>query len=160
MVGDGPNPEPRPSLVVSFGGSGGSGTSSTSTSTPTTSTTSTTLPTCGATASFPSIECRLGSLATELQSDVAASTFRARLLAILQGRALQNVQQGEQFASSGDRGRARVRLGHAERGLAEFVQRLNSARGRKAVAQSLGQPMGDEARAIRKAIRDLAGSLR
>jgi hypothetical protein len=160
MVGDGPNPATRPSLVVTFSGSAGSGPPTTSTPTSTTSPTSTTLPTCGATATFASIECRLGSLVTEIESDVAASTFRARLLAILQGRALQNVQQGEQFATSGDRGRARVRLRHAERGLTELVQRLNSARGRKAVAQSLGQPMGDEARAIRKAIHDLAGSLR
>src|SRR5262245_7471815 len=155
------NPSMRPELMVSLGSSATlTSTPTTSTTTPTTSTTSTTLPTCGATVSFPSIECRLRSLATELESDVAASTFRARLLAILQGRALQAVQQAEQFASSGDRGRARVRLRHAERGLTDFVQRLNSARGRKAVAQSLGQPMGDEARAIRKAIRDLAGSLR
>src|SRR5262249_4200212 len=66
------NPSMRPELMVSLGSR------ATLTSTPTTSTTSTTLPTCGATESFPSIECRLGSLATELQSEVAASTFRAR----------------------------------------------------------------------------------
>jgi len=158
MVDDGPNPATRPSLVVAFNGSTGSGPSSTST--PTTSTTSTTLRTCGATATFTSIECRLSSLATELESDVAASALRARLVTILQGHALESVRQAEQLTSSGDRGRVRVRLRHAERGLADFVQRLNSARGRKAVAQSLGQPMAAEARAIRKAIHDLAGSLR
>ena len=147
----------RPELVVSLGPS----TSATTlTPTSTTATTSTTLPACGATATFPSITCRLSALATELELDVTASAFRARLLASLQGRGLGNVQQAEQFASSGDRGRARVRLRHAERGLTNLVRLLSSPRGRKTVAQSLGQPMGDEARAIRKAIHDLAGSLR
>src|SRR5262245_25754957 len=148
------SPSLRPELMVSLGSS------ATLTSTPTTSTTSTTLPACGATATFPSIECRLTSLATELESNVAASAFRARLLVALQGHTLESVREAEQSASSGDRGRARVRLRHAQRGLTDFVRRLNSARGRKAVAQSLGQPMGDEGRAIRKAIHDLAGSLR
>ena len=156
MVGDGPSPEMRPSLVVTFNG-GGSGTSS-PTSTP--SPPSTTLPTCSASATFSSLTCRLSVLAAQLDVEVTASTFRARLLTSLQGRALQNVQQAEQFAISGDNRRARVRLRHAQRGLAEFVQRLNSTKGRKAVAQSVGQTMGNEARAIRKAIHDLAGSLR
>jgi hypothetical protein len=150
------NPATRPELVVSLGHSG----ASTVTSTPTTSTTSTTLPACGATATFRSITCRLSTLAMQLELDIAASPVRARLLATLQGRGLQNVQQAEQFASSGNQNRARVRLGHAERGLTNFVRLLNSRRGRKAVTQSLGQPMDDEARAIRKTIHDLAGSLR
>ena len=96
----------------------------------------------------------------QLELDIAASAVRARLLATLQGRGLQNVQQAEQLASSGNQSRARVRLGHAERGLTNFVRLLNSRRGRKAITQSLGQPMDDEARAIRKTIHDLAGSLR
>jgi hypothetical protein len=154
----------RPSLVVTFSGGAGSGpsTTTTTTSTPTTTTsfTSTTPPTCGASATFPSITCRLGALATEIGLEVTPSAFRARLLTALQGRGLQNVQQAEQFAGSGDRGRARVRLRHAERGLSDFVQRLSSAKGHKVVTQSLGQTMSDEARAIRKAIHDLSGSLR
>jgi hypothetical protein len=160
MVGDGPSPEMRPSLVVTFSGGAGSGPSTTSSPTTTTSPTSTTLPTCSASATFSSLTCRLSVLAAQLDVEVTASTFRARLLTSLQGRVLQNVQQAEQFASSGDNRRARVRLRHAQRGLADFVQRLNSAKGRKAVAQSVGQTMGNEALAIRKAIHDLAGSLR
>jgi hypothetical protein len=85
--------------------------------------------------------------------------FRARLLATLRGRGLENVHQAEQFVTRGNPARGHVRLRHAERGLTNFVRLLNSPRGRKAVPPSLGEPMGDEARAVRKAIHDLAASL-
>src|SRR5262249_21225369 len=140
------NPSMRPELTLVLGPVASS-TTPTSSPTSTTSTTlpttpPTTLPECGTAATFPSIACRLSALGTQLELDVTASGFRARLLATLQGRGLQNVQQAEQFASSGNQSRARVRLGHAGRGLTNFVRLLNSRRGRKAVGQSLGQPMG------------------
>jgi hypothetical protein len=72
---------------------------------------------------------------------------------------MKDVQQAEQFAGPGDRHRARAHLGQAARGLKNFVRRLNSSRGRKAVAQASGQAMGDEARALRKAVTALAASL-
>ena len=87
------------------------------------------------------------------------SALRTNLLAMLQGRVLKNVQQAEQLATPRDRHRARAHLGEAARGLKNFVRRLNSARGRKAVAQPSGQAMGEEARALRKAIGGLAASL-
>jgi VCBS repeat protein len=150
------SPAMRPKLIASFG----AGTSSGSpTSTPSTTTTSTTLPECGTTATFPSITCRLTVLGTRVELDVAESAFRANLLATLQGRVLKNVQQAESFATAGDRHRAHVRLGQAARGLRNLVRRLNSRRGRKAVPQSSGQPLGDEARAVRKMIGELASSL-
>ena len=161
MTDDGASPEMRPSLVVSFNGSAGSSTSTTTTTTPNNSptTTSTTLPGCGTAATFPSIACRLTVLGTRVELDVRLAAFRANLLAILEGRVLKNVQQAEQFATPGDRHRARARLGQAARGLKNFVRRLNSSRGRKAVAQSSGQALDEEARAVRKAIGGLAASL-
>jgi hypothetical protein len=163
MTDDGPSPEPRPSLVVSFNGSAGCGTSTTTipTTSPTTTTTTptTTFPACGTAARFESITCRLIALGTQVEQDVAASAFRTNLLALLQGRVLKNVQQADQFASPLDRHRARAHLGHAARGLTNFVRRLNSPRGRKGMSQPSGQAMGDEARALRKAITALAASL-
>jgi hypothetical protein len=153
------SPAMRPELIASFGAGTGSGTASTSTSTTSTTTTSTTLPECGTAATFPSITCRLTVLGTRVELDVAVPAFRANLLATLQEHVLKNVQQAEPFATAGDRHRARVRLGQAARGLKNFVRQLNSRRGRKAVPQSRGQPLGDEARALRKSIGDLAASL-
>ena len=124
-----------------------------------TTTTSTTLPGCDTAATFPSIACRLVVLGTRVELVVVPSAFRASLLAMLQGRVMKNVQQAEQFATSGDRHRARARLGQAAHGLKNFVRRLNSSRGRKAVAQSSGQTLDEEARALRKAIDGLAASL-
>jgi hypothetical protein len=160
MTDDGASPEMRPSLVVSFNGSARSGTSTTTT-TPSTSptTTTTTLPGCGTAATFQSITCRLVALQTQVELDVAGSAFRTNLLALLQGRVLKNVQQAEQFASPRDRHRARAHLGQAARGLKNFVRRLNSPRGHKAIPQPSGQAMGEEARALRKAVAALAGSL-
>jgi hypothetical protein len=147
------NPAMRPKLIATYGAAGSS-----STSTPTTSTT-TTLPGCGTAATFQSITCRLVDLETQVALDLAGSAFRTNLLALLQGRVLKNVQQAEQFATPRDRHRARAHLGEAARGLKNFVRRLNSQRGRKAVPQPSGQAMGEEARALRKAIGGLAGSL-
>jgi hypothetical protein len=146
------SPAMRPKLIVSFG----AGANSTSTST---TTTSTTLPGCGTAATFESITCRLADLEARVELDIAGSAFRTNLLALLQGRVLRNVQQAEQFATPRDRHRARARLGQAARGLKNLVRRLNSPRGRKAVPQSSAQPLGEEARAIRKAIGALAASL-
>ena len=151
------SPTMRPKLIVSFGAGASSGMSSTSTST--TPTTTTTLPECGTAATFPSITCRLTALGTRVEQDVAESVLRANLLAMLRGRVLQNVQQAEESVTGGGRGRARVRLGRAERGLKNFVRRLNSRRGHKAIPQSSGQPLADEARAIRKTIAELAATL-
>jgi hypothetical protein len=156
MTDDGASPEMRPSLVVSFNGSSGSGTSTTTI--PTTSPT-TTLPGCGTAATFQSITCRLVDLETRVELDVAGSAFRTNVLAMLQGRVLKNVQQAEQFATPRDRHRARAHLAEAARGLKNFVRRLNSPRGRKAVPPPSGQAMGEEARALRKAISGLARSL-
>jgi hypothetical protein len=155
MTDDGPSPEPRPSLVVSFNGSAGSGTSTTTI--PTTS--PTTLPGCGTAATFPSITCRLIALGTQVEQDVAGSALRTDLLALLQGRVLKNVQQAERLATPRDRHRARTHLGHAARGLTNFVRRLNSPRGRKGMPQPSGQAMGEEAQALRKAITALSASL-
>jgi len=131
----------------------------TTSSTTSTTTTSTTLPECGTAATFPSITCRLTALGTRVEQDVAESVLRANLLAMLRGRVLQNVRQAEESVTGGGRGRARVRLGRAARGLKNFVRRLNSRRGHKAIPQSSGQPLTDEARAIRKTIAELAATL-
>jgi hypothetical protein len=101
----------------------------------------------------------IGTFPRRLWAHRSASVFRARLLAMLQGRGMENVQQAEQFASSGNRGRARIRLRHAERGLADFERLLKSRRGRKAIPQSRGQPLADDARAVRNAIGGLTASL-
>jgi hypothetical protein len=146
------SPTLRPKLIASFGA--GAGSTSTSTTT-----TSTTLPGCDTAATFPSIACRLVVLGTRVELVVVPSAFRASLLAMLQGRVMKNVQQAEQFSAPGDRHRARARLGQAARGLKNFVRRLNSSRGRKAVAQSSGHALDEEARALRKAIAGLAASL-
>jgi hypothetical protein len=161
MADDGASPEMRPSLVVSFNGSAGSSTSTTTTTTPNNSptTTSTTLPGCDTAPTFPSIACRLVVLGTRVELVVVPSAFRVSLLAMLQGRVMKNVQQAEQFATPGGRHRARARLGQAAHGLKSFVRRLNSSRGRKAVAKSSGQALDEEARALRKAIDGLAASL-
>src|SRR5262245_21763157 len=145
------NPATRPKLIATFGAAA-------STSTPSTTTT-TTLPGCGTAATFQSITCRLVDLETRVELDVAGSAFRTNLLAMLQGRVLKKVQQAEQRATPRDRHRARAHLGEAARGLKNFVRRLNSPRGHKAVPQPSGQAMGEEARALRKAIAGLAGSL-
>jgi hypothetical protein len=147
------SPAMRPELIASFG-AGASASTSTSTTT-----TSTTLPGCGTAVTFQSITCRLVDLETRVELDMAESAFRANLLALLQGRVMKNVQQAEQFATHGDRHRPRAHLGQAARGLRNFVRRLNSPRGRKAVPQSGGQPLVEEARALRKAIARLAASL-
>jgi len=147
------NPAMRPELVATFGAA-----ASSSTSTPTTTTT-TTLPGCGTSATFQSITCRLVELQTQVELDVAGSAFRTNLLALLQGRVLKNVQQAEELAAPRDRHRARAHLGQAARGLKNFVRRLNSPRGRKAIPHPSGQAMGEEARALRKAIGGLAASL-
>jgi FG-GAP-like repeat len=153
---DAASPAMRPELIVSFGAAASSSTPTSST------TTSTTLPGCGTAATFPSITCRLIVLGAQVEQDVAESAFRANLLAMLQGRVMKNVQQAEQFATPGDRHgdrhRARAHLGQAARGLKNFVRRLNSPRGRKVVPQSSGQSLGEDARALRKAIGDLAAS--
>jgi hypothetical protein len=159
MTDDGASPEMRPSLVVSLNGSAGSGTPTTTIPTTSPTTTTTTLPGCGTAATFPSITCRLVVLGTRIELDVVESAFRANLLAMLQGRVMKNVQQAEQFGTPADRHRARARLDQAARGLKNFVRRLNSSRGRKAVPQSSGQALGEEARALRKAVRGLDASL-
>src|SRR5262249_30881834 len=141
------DPAARPKLTVLLGAVASS--TPTTPTTATTSTTSTTLPGCQAAATFPSIVCGLSALATELERDAPPSALRSRLLAALQGHGLQNVQQAEQFMTDGDRARARIRLRHAARGLTTFMRLLNSQRGRKAVPQSRGGTMGDEARAVR-----------
>jgi hypothetical protein len=112
-------------------------------------------PVCDTTATFSAVVCRLTVLGMHLESDAADSAFRVSLLATLQGRVLGSVQQAEQFATRGNRGRARARLGQAARALASFARRLNSPPGRKAVPQSSGQQLGNEARAIRKTIATL-----
>jgi FG-GAP-like repeat len=149
------NPAMRPALVVSLG----AGTAEAPTTTTSPSSTTTTLPGCGTAATFPSIRCRLTALGMQLELDLPVSDFRAGLLATLQGRELEIIQQAEQSAARGDRGRARLRLRHAERGLTQFVRRLGSRRGRKAVPQPARDAIGDEARSIRRAIQTLAGSL-
>jgi len=159
MTDDGASPEMRPSLVVSLNGSAGSGTPTTTIPTTSPTTTTTTLPGCGTAATFQSITCRLVVLGTRVELDVVQSAFRASLLAMLQGHVMKNVQQAEQFGTPADRHRARARLDQAARGLKNFVRRLNSSRGRKAVPQSSGQALGEEARALRKAVRGLAASL-
>jgi hypothetical protein len=122
-------------------------------------TTTTTLPGCGTAATFASITCRLIALGTQVELDVAESAFRTNLLGLLQGRVLKNVQQAEELAAPRDRHRARAHLGQAARGLRNFVRRLNSPRGRKAIPHPSGQAMGEEARALRKAMGGLAASL-
>src|SRR5262249_22619729 len=119
----------RLTLIATFGAAASTSTPSTTTST----TTTTTLPGCGTAATFQSITCRLVDLETRVELDVAGSAFRTNLLAMLQGRVLKNVQQAEQFATPRDRHRARAHLAEAARGLKNFVRRLNSPRGRKAV---------------------------
>jgi hypothetical protein len=154
------NPAMRPKLIAIFGAAGGSGTSTSTTTVPTTpTTTSTTLPGCGTAATFASVTCRLVDLETRVEQDVAESALRTNLLALLQGRVLQNVQQAEQLASPQDRHRARGHLGQAAHGLKNFVRRLNSPRGRKTIPQPNGQAMSEEARTLRKAIGGLAASL-
>jgi len=98
-------------------------------------------------------------LGTQIEFDVAPSAFRANLLAMLQDRVMKNVEEAEHPSTSEDRHRARAHLGQAARGLKSFMHRLNSPRGHKAVSHSSGQSLGDEARAIRKAIGGLAASL-
>jgi hypothetical protein len=118
------------------------------------------LPVCDTTATFSAVTCRLTVFGMHLESDVADSTLRASLLATLQGHVLVSVQQAEQFSTQGNRGRTRARLGQAARALTSLVRRLNSPRGRKAVPRSSGQQLGEEARALRKAIAALAASPR
>lgn len=117
------------------------------------------LPVCDTTATFSAVTCRLTVFGMHLESDVADSTLRASLLATLQGHVLVSVQQADQFSTQGNRGRTRARLGQAARALTSLVRRLNSPRGRKAVPSSR-QQLGEEARALRRAIAALAASPR
>jgi FG-GAP-like repeat len=154
------SPALRPKLVVSFGSSASTPTSTTSTTTSITpTTTSPNIPACGPATTFSSVTCRVTGLGTRVEQEIAGDGLRTDLLATLQERVLGNVQLAEQFATGGDRSRARVRLARAGRGLRRFVRMLNSSRGRQAMPGSSGQPMKDEAQAIRKTLADLAASL-
>jgi hypothetical protein len=155
------SPTLRPRLVVSFGSPAGAPTSTTSTTTSITATTTTspTIPPCDPATTFSSVTCRVTALGTRVEQEVAVDGLRADLLATLHERVMGNVQLAQQFATGGDRSRARVRLARARRGLTRFVRKLNSARGRQAMPGSSGQPMKDEAQAIRKTVADLAASL-
>src|SRR4029077_10411881 len=126
------SPALRPQLVVSVGSpasASASTTSTTSATAPKTTTSTTTsitptttmaptLPACGTATTFASVTCRLTALGTRVGLEVAVSGLRAKLLSTLQERVLGNVQLAEQFATGGDRSRARVRLARAARGLA------------------------------------------
>jgi hypothetical protein len=156
------SPTLRPRLVVSFASPAGSPTSTTSTTTSITATT-TTSPTSApcdpAATTFSSVTCRVTALGTQVEQEVAVDDLRVDLLTTLHERVMGNVQLAEQFATGGDRSRARVRLARAGRGLTKFVRKLNSSRGRQAMPGSSGQPMKDEAQAVRKKLGDLAASL-
>jgi hypothetical protein len=91
--------------------------------------------------------------------EVAVAELRTTLLGMLQQRVLGNVQQAEQFATGGDGRRAKVRLKRAERGLVVFVWRLDSPLERRAVPDSVRQPLKDEARGVRKTLAALAATL-
>jgi hypothetical protein len=167
------SPALRPQLVVSVGSpasASASTTSTTSATAPKTTTSTTTsitptttmaptLPACGTATTFASVTCRLTGLGTRVGLEVAVSGLRAKLLSTLQERVLGNVQLAEQFATGGDRSRARIRLARAARGLAHFVRLLNGQQGRKAMPGLSGQPLKDEAGAVLKTLADLAASL-
>jgi FG-GAP-like repeat len=155
------SPTLRPRLVVSFASPAGAPTSTTSTTTSITATTTTspTTPPCDPATTFSSVTCRVTALGTRVEQEVAVDELRTDLLATLHERVMGNIQLAQQFATGGDRSRARVRLARAGRGLTRFVRKLNSARGRQAMPGSSGQPMKDEAQAVRKKLGDLAASL-
>ncbi|HKA94276.1 MAG TPA: hypothetical protein VKE97_10750, partial [Acidimicrobiia bacterium] len=59
---------------------------------------------------FSSVTCRVTALGTQVEQEVAVDGLRADLLTTLHERVMGNIQLAEQFATGGDRSRARVRL--------------------------------------------------